>query len=64
MRGSIWPSDDRRSMVFADLSGSATANTAAIDSVMIPGAMKKGYSAPFAVPLRSVADSLGPLSPV
>jgi TRAP-type C4-dicarboxylate transport system permease large subunit len=52
------------SMVFADLSGSATANTAAIGSVMIPGAMKKGYSAPFAVPLRSVAGSLGPLSPV
>jgi C4-dicarboxylate transporter DctM subunit len=52
------------SMVFADLSGSAMANAAAVGSVMIPGAMKKGYSAPFAVPLRSVAGSFGPLSPV
>jgi len=51
-------------MFFADLSGSATADTAAIGSVMIPGMVKKGYSAPFAVALQSAAGSLGLLSPV
>ena len=64
MRGGIGHVTIVASMFFADLSGSATADTAAIGSVMIPGMVKKGYSAPFAVALQSAAGSLGLLSPV
>lgn len=64
MRGGIGQVTILASMFFADLSGSATADTAAIGSVMIPGMVKKGYSAPFAVALQSAAGSLGLLSPV
>jgi C4-dicarboxylate transporter, DctM subunit len=64
MRGGIGQVTIIASMFFADLSGSATADTAAIGSVMIPGMVKKGYSAPFAVALQSAAGSLGLLSPV
>ncbi len=64
MRGGIGHVTIVASMFFADLSGSATADTAAIGSVMIPGMVEKGYSRPFAVALQSAAGSLGLLSPV
>ena len=64
IRGGIGHVTIIASMFFADLSGSATADTAAIGSVMIPGMVKKGYAAPFAVALQSAAGSLGLLSPV
>ncbi|MEO8630180.1 MAG: TRAP transporter large permease, partial [Betaproteobacteria bacterium] len=64
MRGGIGHVTIVASMFFADLSGSATADTAAIGSVMIPGMVKKGYAPPFAVALQSAAGSLGLLSPV
>ena len=64
MRGGIGHVTIVASMFFADLSGSATADTAAIGSVMIPGMVKKGYARPFAVTLQSAAGSLGLLSPV
>jgi len=64
MRGGIGQVTIVASMFFADLSGSATADTAAIGSVMIPGMVKKGYAPPFAVALQSAAGSLGLLSPV
>jgi C4-dicarboxylate transporter DctM subunit len=50
-------------MFFADISGSATADTAAIGSVMIPGMVRKGYSRPFATALQAAAGSLGLLFP-
>jgi C4-dicarboxylate transporter DctM subunit len=64
IRGGIGHVTIVASMFFADLSGSATADTAAIGSVMIPGMIRKGYAAPFAVALQSAAGSLGLLSPV
>jgi C4-dicarboxylate transporter DctM subunit len=64
MRGGIGQVTIVASMFFADLSGSATADTAAIGSVMIPGMVKKGYNRAFAVALQSAAGSLGLLSPV
>jgi C4-dicarboxylate transporter DctM subunit len=64
LRGGIGQVTIIASMFFADLSGSATADTAAIGSVMIPGMVKKGYAPPFAVALQSAAGSLGLLSPV
>ncbi len=63
MRGGIGHVTIVASMFFADISGSATADTAAIGSVMIPGMVKKGYSKPFATALQSAAGSLGLLFP-
>jgi C4-dicarboxylate transporter DctM subunit len=51
------------SLFFADLSGSATADTAAIGSVMIPGLRRAGYDGPFATALQSASGSLGLLFP-
>jgi C4-dicarboxylate transporter DctM subunit len=63
MRGGIGHITIVASMFFADISGSATADTAAIGSVMIPGMVQKGYAPPFATALQSAAGSLGLLFP-
>src|ERR1700675_1508669 len=63
MRGGIGHVTVVASMFFADISGSATADTAAIGSVMIPGMVRKGYSKSFATALQSAAGSLGLLFP-
>jgi len=64
VRGGIGHVTIVASMFFVDLSGSATADTAAIGSVMIPGMVRKGYAPEFAVALQASAGSLGLLSPV
>jgi C4-dicarboxylate transporter DctM subunit len=51
------------SMFFADISGSATADTAAVGSIMIPGLVRAGYRPPFAAALQSASGSLGLLLP-
>jgi len=62
-RGGLGMVDVVASMFFADISGSATADTAAIGSVMMPGLRKAGYSGPFAAALQSASGSLGLLFP-
>ncbi len=63
MRGGLGMVDIVSSLFFADISGSATADTAAIGSVMIPGLLKRGYHPEFATALQSAAGSLGLLFP-
>lgn len=63
MRGGLGMADIVSSVLFADISGSATADTAAIGSVMIPGLLKRGYRVEFATALQSAAGSLGLLFP-
>ena len=63
MRGGLGAVDVVASLFFADISGSATADTAAIGSVMVPGLKKAGYSGPFAAALQSASGSLGLLFP-
>ena len=62
-RGGLGMVDVVASLFFADISGSATADTAAIGSVMMPGLRKAGYSGPFAAALQSASGSLGLLFP-
>ena len=50
-------------MFFAGVSGSASADTAAVGSVMIPAMKRKGYDAPFAAALTAGAGALGPIIP-
>ncbi len=51
------------SMVFAGVSGSSTADTAAIGSIMLPAMKEKGYNMKFATALQAAAGSIGPVIP-
>ena len=50
-------------MLFAALSGSGPATTAAIGSVTIPAMKREGYSTPFAAAIAASAGALGSLVP-
>ncbi|MCW2305900.1 TRAP transporter large permease [Rhodobium gokarnense] len=50
-------------MLFAALSGSGPATTAAIGSVTIPAMQREGYSVPFAAAIAASAGALGSLIP-
>lgn len=51
------------SLFFAEISGSAVADVAAMGSVMIPQMKKRGYSAPFAAAVTSSSASLAIIIP-
>ena len=51
------------SMIFAGVSGSAAADTAAVGSILIPAMKKKGYPKAMAAMIQACAGSLGPIIP-
>lgn len=51
------------SMIFAGMSGSATADTAALGSVMIPAMKREGYPAPFSAAVTVASAMVGPIIP-
>src|SRR5690554_3061562 len=51
------------SMLFAGVSGSATADTASIGSVLIPAMTEEGYDADFAVAVTASSSTCGPIIP-
>lgn len=51
------------SMFFAEISGSAVADVAALGSIMIPAMKKKGYPAPFAASVMSSSATLAVIIP-
>jgi tripartite ATP-independent transporter DctM subunit len=51
------------SMIFAGMSGSATADTAALGSVMIPAMKKEGYHADFSAAVTVASAMVGPIIP-
>lgn len=51
------------SMVFAGVSGSAVADTAAIGSIVLPAMKERGYNMKFAAALQAAAGSIGPVIP-
>lgn len=51
------------SMIFGGVSGSATADTAAIGSIMIPAMEKKGYEKKFSCAVTAAAGTLGIIIP-
>lgn len=61
--GGLAVADIGASAVFADISGSAVADTVAIGTVMIPQLEDDGYPRPFASGLQSAAGTLGILYP-
>jgi C4-dicarboxylate transporter DctM subunit len=51
------------SMIFAGVSGSSTADTAAVGSIMMPAMKRKGYDMDFATALIAAAGAIGPIIP-
>src|SRR5437762_3353404 len=50
-------------MLISGVSGSGTADTAAVGSVMIPAMMKRGYERRFVTAIQAAAGALGPIIP-
>lgn len=63
VRGGLAQADVIASALFADTSGSAVADTAAIGSVMMPEMISRGYDAQFATAHQAASGSLGTLFP-
>ena len=63
VRGSLGMVTVMASMVFAGISGSSTADTAAVGSIMLPAMEKRGYDMRFAAALQAAAGAIGPVIP-
>jgi C4-dicarboxylate transporter, DctM subunit len=63
VRGGLGMVDVMASMIFAGISGSATADTSAIGSIMIPQLIANGYPRGFAAALNACAGSIGMIIP-
>jgi len=59
IRGGLIPANVFASVIFADMSGSAASDTAAIGNVMLPGMIARGYDKNFVTALQAAAGSLG-----
>lgn len=51
------------SMVFAGISGSSTADTAAVGAILLPSMREQGYNMKFAAVLQAGAGAIGPIIP-
>jgi len=63
LRGSLGMISVAASMVFAGVTGSSVASTAAIGSIMLPAMEEKGYNMKFATALQAAAGAIGPVIP-
>jgi tripartite ATP-independent transporter DctM subunit len=63
VRGGLAASDVVASLIFADISGSAASDTAAIGAIMIPAMKKRGYGAAFCAALQGASGTLGLMFP-
>ena len=63
LRGGLAIVNILASVLFAGLSGSATADTAALGSLEIPMMVKDGYSKEFSVAVTVASSTIGPIIP-
>ena len=63
VRGSLGMVAVLASMVFAGVSGSSTADTAAVGSILLPAMREKGYNMNFATALQAASGAIGPIIP-
>jgi C4-dicarboxylate transporter DctM subunit len=63
VRGSLGMITVAASMIFAAITGSSVASTAAIGSIMLPIMEEKGYNMKFATVLQAAAGAIGPVIP-
>jgi tripartite ATP-independent transporter DctM subunit len=62
-RGGMAHSNMVASVMFAGLSGAATADAAAFGNTLVPAMVKKGYSRPFACAVTAAGSIIGPTIP-
>lgn len=63
VRGGLAIADVLASVLFADISGSAVADTATIGTTLMPGMVRRGYDRDFVAAHQAAAGSLGTLFP-
>jgi C4-dicarboxylate transporter DctM subunit len=63
IRGGLPTVSIAASMFFASITGSSSASTAAVGSMMIPAMKKRGYPAGFATAFQAAGGALGPIIP-
>jgi len=63
IRGSLAHVTIITSMFFAGITGSASADTAAVGSLMLPAMIKKGYDPDFATAIQASSGTIGPIIP-
>lgn len=63
LRGGMAHSNMVASVMFAGLSGAATADAAAFGNTLVPAMVKKGYSRPFACAVTAAGSIIGPTIP-
>lgn len=63
IRGSLSHINIIASVIFAGVSGSAVADTAAIGSLMIPAMKKQGYDGEYAAAVTIASSCIGPIIP-
>jgi TRAP-type transport system large permease protein len=62
-RGGLAHANILASILFAGLTGSAVADSAALGSMLIPGMAKKGYDRNFAAAITAASSCIGPVIP-
>ncbi len=63
VKGGLAMTSTATSMFFAEMSGSAVADVAALGSILIPAMKRKGYPAPFAAAVMSSAATIAVIIP-
>ena len=63
IRGGLAQANVVASMLFAGITGSALADTAAIGRILIPAMEKEGYDRPFAAAVTASSSIIGPIIP-
>ncbi len=63
IRGGLAQSNIVVSMIFAGITGSATADTTCIGSILIPAMREEGYPADFSAAVTSASSVIGPIIP-
>ena len=63
IRGGLGITSITASMIFAGISGSAVADTAAVGALLIPSMVEKKYKPGFAATLQAAGGTLGPIIP-
>src|SRR5690554_1514263 len=63
LRGGMAHSNMVASVMFAGLSGAATADAAAFGNTLVPAMVKQGYSRPFACAVTAAGSIIGPTIP-
>lgn len=63
LKGGLAQVNVSSSVFFSSVSGSATADAAAMGTILIPGMKREGYPAPYAAALTAVSSLIGPMIP-